>query len=86
LVRVVLVPPAVGEPLAEPRARDLTAQLGLEAPPASRVPLLTARSMSRSSACRSARSGRAKEAMSFMRSSQLSRQGLAISKSERPLP
>jgi hypothetical protein len=30
LVRVVLVPPAVGEPLAEPGARDLTAQLGLE--------------------------------------------------------
>jgi hypothetical protein len=27
----VLVAPAVGEPLAEPGARDLTAQLGLEA-------------------------------------------------------
>ena len=30
-VRVVLVPPAVGEPLAEPGARDLAAQLGFEA-------------------------------------------------------
>ena len=31
LVRVVLVPPAVGEPLPEPGARDLAAQLFLEA-------------------------------------------------------
>ena len=31
LVRVVPVAPAVGEPLAEPGAGDLTAQLGLEA-------------------------------------------------------
>jgi hypothetical protein len=30
LVRVVLVPPAVGEPLAEPGARNLPPQLGLE--------------------------------------------------------
>ena len=31
LVRVVLVAPAVGEPLAEPGARDLPAELGPEA-------------------------------------------------------
>src|SRR5688500_15033721 len=54
LVRVGPVAPAVGEPLAEPGARDLAPQLGLEPAAAPWVPLVTARSRSRSSACMSA--------------------------------
>jgi hypothetical protein len=50
-VRVVLVAPAVGEPLSQAGARDLPAKLGPEAAAAFRVPLVTARSISRSSAC-----------------------------------
>jgi len=54
LVRVVPVPPAVGEPLAEPGARNRAADSVLRRRPASRVPVAMARSMSRSSARKSA--------------------------------
>jgi hypothetical protein len=66
LVRVGPVAPAVGEPLAEPGARDLAAQLGLEPAAAPWVPLVTARSRSRSSACMSACRKRVIVAASFM--------------------
>jgi hypothetical protein len=50
----VPVPPAVGEPLAEPGARNRAADSVLRRRPASRVPVAMARSMSRSSARKSA--------------------------------
>ncbi len=62
----MLVAPAVGEPLAEPGAPDLTAKLGLEAAARMRVPVVTARSMLRSSTCMSACRERARAATNFM--------------------
>jgi hypothetical protein len=62
----MLIPPAVGEPLAEAGVRNLTAELGPEAAPASRVPLATARSMSRNSACMSTWSERVIVAANFI--------------------
>ena len=66
LVRVMLVAPAVGEPLAEPGAPTCRRSSVLSPRPASRVPVVTARSMLRSSACMSACRERARAATNFM--------------------
>jgi hypothetical protein len=63
----VLVARAVGHPPPEPALVIWRLSSVLRLRPASRVPLLTARSMSRSSACMSARSERVVAAASFIR-------------------